>query len=74
MALDWYLIAREHGYDTPKTMLQTLYHDENLTIAEVAEIVGCSAWAIRYALGHFDVAVKPQGGTRRSKRRLLIRR
>lgn len=64
MALDWYLIAREQGFETPKQMFEKMYIELDYSIQEIAEILTCSTWSIRYAFSRFDIVIKKHGGRR----------
>jgi hypothetical protein len=70
MAYDWFLIAQERGFATPKQFLTQKYTEDGWTMQEIADEVGCSTWVVRYALDRWEIKRRPHGGTRHSKSRL----
>lgn len=67
MALDWHVIAKEKGYDTPESFLKKLYLDEKFTMQDIATLVGCSSWAVGRAIDKFNIGRHAHGGVRRFK-------
>lgn len=70
MAYDWYLIARERGFETPKQMLENLYVENGFSLTAIANEIGCSPWSVSFALEKFEIAKRKHGGTRRKAQRI----
>jgi hypothetical protein len=64
VAIDWWRLAREGDFDDPKAMLEALYITSGWTMAQIADVHGCSSFAVRDALIRFGIPLKQHGGHR----------
>ncbi len=55
-----------------KEELTSLYIDEDLSIAEIAEIKGCSSGFVRKHMSSLEIPVKPQRKYRRGRKEKLL--
>jgi hypothetical protein len=65
MALDWHLIAREAGFDVPESMFKSWYIENEWSIEDIANELGCATWTVRTALVKYGIKIRPHGGPRR---------
>lgn len=69
MALDWYAMAIQAGFDTPMSLILYYYDKKGLTLVETAAKLGCSIGALQLAMRKFNIPVRPHGGARYKGRR-----
>lgn len=69
MAIDWWTIAKDNGFESPGALFETWYDENQMSLADIAKEVGVSTWAVKSAMEKFGVSTRPRGGDRYQQRR-----
>jgi hypothetical protein len=68
---DWTAMARTLGYETELDMLKGLYLYDQMSISEMAKVLGYSDWSVRRRLVMNQIRMRPRGGPNNAGKRRL---